>query len=197
MKTIRLKQICKKGKAYEINLGNGTSNCFSSQREAVSFLFNTNLFLTQKLHELHKVYCEVWNSYQSNWFYLDNDRKTPKFAIKETERRCVRNFEAISDLFNLSVERCAFPNGNYFVFIHFFKVTEYLEETIRMLAEIFGKHSNTNAICIMDINIKHVSYTRNELTNFGKFSTTKTFKIPTHISENVNYVPDYSLAVVA
>lgn len=197
MKTIRLKQISTIKKVHVINLGNGTSNKFSSKREAESFLFNTNLFLTDKLHGLHKLYCEIWNAFQDNWFYLDNDRKTSKFALRDIERRCVQNIEAINNLLNLSVDRCGFTNGNYFVFINFNKITDYLEETIRLLAEVFGKHSNTNSICKMDIHIRHVLYARNELSNYGKYSTTRIFKIPTHISEHESYVPDYNLAIVA
>ncbi|MDO9186971.1 MAG: hypothetical protein Q7W13_13235 [Bacteroidia bacterium] len=197
MKTIRIVQISKEQKKYVINLGNGTSNSFSSKREAESFLYNTNLFLTDKLHALHKLYCETWNAFQDNWFYLDNDRKTPKFAIKETERKCVQNLDAIKSLLSLSVDRCYFTNGNYFVFVHFNKIADYLEETIRLLAQVYGKHSNTNAICKMDISIRHILFARNELSNYGKYSTTRIFKIPTHISENKSYVPDYNLAIVA
>ncbi len=197
MKTIRIKQITKNGKTYVINLGNGTSNAFSSKREAESFLFNTNLFLTDKLHDLHQSYIDVWNAYQENWFYFDNDRKTPKFSLKALERDCNSNLDFINKLLTLTVERCGFVNGNYFVFIHFLKIADNLENVIRTLAQMYSKHSNTNAICKMDIIIRRVMYARNELTNYGKRSTTKLFRVPTHISEDKSYSPDYDLAIVA
>lgn len=197
MKTIRLKQISKERKAYVINLGNGTSNSFFSKREAESFLFNTNNFLTDKLHDLHQTYIEVWNSYQENWFYLDNDRNTPKYPLRQIERDCISNLESIKQLLSLSVDRCGFINGNYFVFIHFNKIADYLEETIRLLDEIYGKHSNTNAIFKMDLIIRRVLYARDEINNYGKRSTTKIFKVPTHISENKSYLPELAKLRVA
>lgn len=197
MKTIRLKQINKVDKEYVINLGNGTSNSFSSKREAESFLFYTNLFLSAKLKELHRLHCEANNCYHQNWFYFDNDRKTPKSSLKQIERRCVSNFASINELLNISVERCGFTNGNYFVFIHFLKIADYLEDTIRLLAEMYGKHSNTNAIGDMDAMCKYVMFATNELNNYGKFAKTQTFKIPTHISADKSYVPEFPQLRVA
>lgn len=197
MKEIRLKQVSKIKSEYVINLGNGTSNAFTSQRDANYFLAATNNFLTDKLHDLHMNYVDVFNLFHDNWFYFDNDRKTPKFQLKAIERECEKSLESIKELLALSVDRCGFTNGNYFVFIHFNKIADYLEAVIREIAQISQKRSNTNAIYKMDVILKRVLIARNELSNYGKRSTTKIFRVPTHISEDKSYSPDFNLAIVA
>lgn len=191
MKAIRLKQISRDKKYYVVNLGNGTSNSFSVKREAESFLFSTNNFLTDKLHDLHQSYVDVWNCYQDNWFYFDNNRSTPKFSLYEKERYCIKNLDAIKYLLQFTVDRSEFINGNYFAFINLFKIADHIEDTIRILAEIYGKHSNTNAIYKMDTILRRVLYARNELQNYGKRSTTRIFKVPTHLSEDKGYTPEF------
>lgn len=197
MKEIRLKNVSQVGLSYEVILGNGTINTFTSKRDANYFLAATNVFLTDKLHDLHTQYVDVWNSYQENWFYLSNDRKTCKNDLYQFERDCVRQLNSVKELIDLSVNRCGFTNGNYFVFINFLKITDYLESTIRLLAELYGKHSNTNAISKMDIYIRRVMYCRTELSNYGKRSTTKLFVIPKHISEDKSYIPELAELKVA
>lgn len=191
MKAIRLKQISRDKKYYVVNLGNRTSNSFSVKREAESFLFSTNNFLTDKLHDLHQSYVDVWNCYQDNWFYFDNNRTTPKFSLYEKERACLSNLDAVKNLLQLSVDRAEFTNGNFFTFINLFKVADYLEDSIRIIAEMYSKHSNTNSIYKMDNILRRVMYARNEMQNYGKRSTTKLFKVPTHISEVKGYTPDF------
>ncbi|MGQ0829419.1 MAG: hypothetical protein ACT4ON_13605 [Bacteroidota bacterium] len=189
-KEIRLTNTTKIGKTYQIYLGNGTINTFTSERDAKYFLAATNNFLTDKLHDLHQTYVDVWNRYQENWFYFENSRTTGKSELYAMERNCSKQLDSIRALLDFSVQRCGFTNGNYFVFINFQKITEYLEDIIRLLAEMYGKHSNTNAISKMDVLIRRVLYTRNELANHAKRSTTKLFRIPTHISEDKDYIPE-------
>lgn len=197
MKEIKLTKTTKIGKTYQIYLGNGTINSFSSERDAKYFLASTNKFLTDKLHDLHQTYVDVWNHYQENWFYFENSRTTGKNELYTIERDCSRQLDSIRSLLDLSVHRCGFTNGNYFVFINFQKITDYLENIIRLLAEMYGKHSNTNCISKMDVLIRRVLYARNELSNFGKGATAKLFRIPTHISEHEDYVPELVVLQVA
>ena len=197
MKEIRLTQVNKKSKSYHVYLGNGTDNAFTSKRDANYFLASTNNFLTDKLHETHQLYVDVWNSMQENWFYFDHNRKTRKQPLFTAERECNSLLEITQNHLNLCVQRCWFTNGNYMVFIHLQKCLDNLEETIRTLADMYGKHSNTNAIYKMDLYVKRILIARNELTNYGRRSTTKLFKVPTHISEDKSYIPDYELSIVA
>lgn len=190
MKEIKLKQIIKISNTHQVYLGNGTANKYLSKREANYFLAATNIFLTDKLHELHVQYVDVWNAYQENWFYLGNNRQSNKTYLYEVERALGNHLEDIKNLFDHSVNRCGYTNGNFIVFINFTKVTHLLEATIRLLAELFGKHSNTNGISKMDIYLKRVFYARSEIENYGKRSTTRYFKIPTHISEDKSYIPE-------
>lgn len=191
MKEIRLKTINKVGKQYHVCLGNGTDNSFTSNRDATYFLAATNNFLTDKLRELHESYGDLFNSFRDTWFYFDNDRKTRKQPLFTIERECNEKLDAIRSLLDITVQRSWFTNGNYFVFINFNKIAEYLEEGIRLLAQMYGKHSNTNGIGKMDVHLRRVMRTRNELDHYGKRATTRLFKIPTHISENKNYIPDF------
>lgn len=190
MKEIKLKNSIKVGKSYQVHLGNGTANKFTSKREADAFLSATNIFLTDKLHELHVQYIDVWNSYQNNWFYLNNNRQSNKSNLYEIERNLNEYMQNIQQLLDHSVNRCGYTNGNFFVFINFTKITHCMEAAIRLLAELFGKHSNTNGIAKMDIYLKRVFYARSEIENYGKRSTTRYFKIPVHISEDKSYIPE-------
>ena len=198
MKEIRLKTISKVDKSYHVFLGNGTDNSFSSNREAHYFLAATNNFLTLKLREFHCSYIDVFNSFQDNWFYLDNDRKHRKQNLYQIERELNENLDACRNLLDLLAQRSWFTNGNLFVFINFFKIANYLEETVRSLAQIYAKHSNTNGIGKMDVILGRIMISRNYLENYGKErSTTRLFKIPTHISESKSYVPDFPQLRVA
>jgi hypothetical protein len=189
MKGIKLINYTQVGKTYQVSLGNGTINFFNSKRDAGYFLAATNMFLCDRLKDLHTQYVDVWKSYQENWFYLDNNRKTNKNYLYTVERDFNKNLNSIKALLDLSVQRCGLTNGNYFVFINFLKITDYLESTVRQLATLYGKHSNTNAISLMDIYIRRAMYARVEINNYGKRSTTKLFVIPKHISEKENYTP--------
>ncbi|HEY0029185.1 MAG TPA: hypothetical protein VGC65_00390 [Bacteroidia bacterium] len=197
MKEVKLVNVSTVGKTHSVYLGNGTINRFSSLRDAKQFLAQTNNFLTDKLHAFHKTYVEVWNHYQANWFYLDNGRKTNKADFFALERELVAKLNNVSFRFDLIVQRCGFINGNFFAFTHFFSVADELESVIRSLSELYSSHDNANAIYIMDQLIFNIMYARNELNNYGKRSTTKLFKIPTHISEDKSYIPELAELRVA
>lgn len=190
MKEVRIKQISKFGKTYSVYLGNGTVNNFSSDRDAKQFIAQTNNFLTDKLHGFHKTYTEVWQHYQNNWFYFDNGRLTRKADMFAFERSIKEKLEFVNQKLDLIVHRSGSTNGNYFAFIHLFGIADLLESTVRLLAELYSSHDNRNAIYVMDQLIFALMYARNELNNYGKRSTTKLFKIPTHISENKSYIPE-------
>lgn len=198
MKEIKLKQITKSGSEYRVALGNGTQNTFTSIRDANLFLGATNNFLTDKLHEVHSIYVDVWNCYQLNYFYFSSPRpkETNLYLI---ERELVEHIDAIRNLLNLSVERAHHINGNFFVFIHFLKIADSLDAVVRILAQINKQQNNANGIYLLDGIIRRILYTRHELDSYAKRSTTKLFiVVPTHISEDKSYTPDFSgLRIVA
>lgn len=197
MKEVRIKQISKFGKNYSVYLGNGTVNNFTSTRDANQFLAQTNNFLTDKLHGLHKTYSEVLQHYHNNWFYFDNGRLTRKADMHALERSIKGKLELVGQKLDLIVQRSGFTNGNYFAFIHLFGIADLLESAVRLLAELYSSRDDRNAIYIMDQIIFSIMYARNELNNYGKRSTTKLFKIPTHISEDKSYTPELAELRVA
>lgn len=197
MKEIRLKAINKINKSYHVFLGNGTDNSFLSLRDANSFLASTNNFLTAKLHELHTSYVELLNSFHDNWFYFENGRKTKQGELYALERQCNEYLNSAGDLLQRTALHSWLTNANYLVFINFFKIASFLEDLLRILALMYSKHANTNGISKMDVYLKHIMFMRNELENYGKRSTTRLFKIPTHISENKSYVPEFPQLRVA
>jgi hypothetical protein len=197
MKEVKITRISKTGKQHSVYLGNGTLNNFTSQRDAKMFLAQTNNFLTVKLHGLHKTYTEVWNHYQANWFYFDNGRLTKKASQFQNERDLKRKLEAVNSKLDLIVNRCGSTNGNYFTFIHLFDIADELESAIRLLSELYSSRDMANSIYIMDELIYNIMYSRNELNNYGKRSTTRLFKIPTHISEDKSYTPVLEVLRVA
>jgi len=197
MKEIRLRHISSKGKIHEVCLGNGTINTFNSLRDARQFIATTNNFLTDKIHDLNLIYSEVWVAYRNNWFYLDNGRKQGNADNYQLERDCEHLITTTHNLFNLSTERCGFTIGNYFVFIHLSKITDNLENIVRILSQIYGQRKDGNAIYHMDSLVRRVMYLRNEINDYGKRSTTKHFKMPTHISEDKSYIPELAVLRVA
>lgn len=197
MKEVKITRISKIGKTYSVYLGNGTVNNFTSDRDAKQFIAQTNNFLTDKLHGFHKSYTEVLNHYHNNWFYFDNGRLTHKANLFAMERELRSKLDAVSLKLDLIVSRSGSTNGNYFAFIHFFGIADLLESVIRQLAELYSSHDNRNAIYLMDQMIFTIMYARNELNNYGKRSTTKLFKIPTHISEDKSYTPELAELRVA
>ncbi len=197
MKEVKIKKITSFGKTHSVYLGNGTVNNFSSLRDANQFLAQTNNFLTDKLHGFHKQYTEVWQHYQNNWFYFDNGRRTHKADLFALERDIKQKLDHVTQKLDLIVHRSGSTNGNYFAFVHFFGIADLLESAVRLLAELYSAHDNRNSIYLMDQIIFSIMYARNELNNYGKRSTTKLFKIPTHISEDKSYTPDLTELRVA
>lgn len=188
MKEVRITQITKERQGYSVYLGNGTINNFTSIKDARHFLTETNKFLNFKIHSLHKIYRDVWLSYQSNWFYFDNGRKVGSDFAKE--RECHAVLDRIYNHFDLSIRRCDSTNGNYFTFIHLIQASEDLELVVRNIADLYHSREDFNAIYDMDTAIMNLMYLRNEIINYGKTSRTKIFKVPTHLSEDKSYTPE-------
>ncbi len=193
MKEIKLKNVSKNKDGYKIYLGNGTCNAFKSKHDAELFLNTTNKFLTEKLHDIHLTYIDVWKCYQENWFYFENNRNKPKFDLFQVEREILSQLDPIPLLFTLSVQRAGFTNGNFFSFINLQKALNNIENTIRLLSSIYHKHSDTTSVYKMDSYIRRVLYSKAEMDSYGKLSTTKIFKVvPTHISEHKEFIPELS-----
>ncbi len=190
MKEVKINKTSKYGKTHSVYLGNGTINDFTSLREANQFLAETNKFLNFKIHTLHKIYREVWSAYQANWFYFDNGRKIKKANLYSKERECTQLLTSIQNHFDLTVQRSGFTNGNYFAFTHLLSAAENLDSVVRLLADLYGMREDFNAIYDMDSTIMNIMYMQNEMNNYGKTSRTKLFKVPTHISEKKNFVPE-------
>ncbi len=198
MKTIKINRIEKNGKLYSVCLGNGTINNFTSSREASAFLSSTNRFLTQQMYEIRGNFADVWNAYHRAWGLFDNDKKSsPKADLYNMERSCVENLDGVRKSFDLAEKRAGFTNGNYFAFIHFNYAIDRLEETVRILSHVHSNHSDYVGVNAMDVICKRLLYNRNELQNFGRYATTKLFKVPTHISEDASYVPPLAELKVA
>lgn len=201
MKEIKIVQVSanRKSQGYTIHLGNGTTNNFASIRESNYFLASTNNFLTFKLHQLHSLYIEVWNKYHADWFYFGNNRRNSAGTnLNIVESEIVEKLRMTEYALKLSHERCQHINGNFFVFKHLQNASDWLDEIIRSLAH-FSKSGNRHTdIYNLDDMISRNQVIRFEIDRYGKTANTKLFKVPTHISEDKSYIPDFNgLRIVA
>lgn len=201
MKEIKIKQVSsnRKGQGYLIHLGNGTTNSFASLRDANYFLAATNNFLTFKLHQLHTLFTEVWNKYHNDWFYFgSNRRNNTGNNLNLIELDITEKLRMIELALILSHKRCQHINGNYFTFKHLINSSDWIDEVVRTLAQTSKSGNRHTDIYNLDDLISRNQVIRFEIERYGKFATTKLFKVPTHISEDKSYTPDLSdLRIVA
>ena len=194
MKDIRLQHVTQEFKQYVVYLGNGTKNFFNSKRDARLFLGSTNNFLTDKMHELHNLYMDVHKKYHDVYFYLGPSSTQNNYQI---DKKINDKLQGVLQSMDLAYSRCHFTNGNFFTFTHFFTIETELQEICRLLAPIYIGISNRSAVYDLDGLVKRLMYVHNELDMYGKRATTQLFRIPTHISETVDYAPELAELRVA
>lgn len=203
MKEIKLTELHitpnRKGKGYCVHLGNGTSNTFTSKADAKTFIGSTNNFLDRYFHELHILYKDVLVKYQDNWFNFKSPRTNKKEVnLHLKEEFIYQHLTNAERALTLAHERSHHTNGNYFVFVHLFNVAEALEEVIRALAEISNLKNNRNEVFTLDSYLSRKQVIHNFLDTYAKYSTTRYFKVPTHITQDRSWKPDFThLKIVA
>jgi hypothetical protein len=136
MKEVRIKQytlpdkssVYIKQKQYRVWLGNHATNYFSSEKETLRFLAETNRFLTDCLHELNYLYGIVFQEYRAVWFYAKRDE-----SIESTIMDYFLDADKL--MINLTT-RGQTTNGNAFVFNWLFAVCDSLTKAVSIILDL-------------------------------------------------------------
>jgi len=152
MKSIQLKQYTHVKGIYKVSIGNGIHRDFKNKKSCLKFLVNCNRYLTIKLVEVNSIFVNLFTHYRRNWFYFDHN-KNPGFELFEADRRCKKNLESISNVFDIMVERSHYQNGNHFVFAHFKMILRDMKQVITLLQVLMKSKSNT-----VDFHELHIIY---------------------------------------
>lgn len=197
MKVVKITRIIEDGNSYKVCLGNGTVHHFTRERNAKDFLGNTNKFLTAKLYESRDLFTATWQKYQASWGYFENDKKSKKSEMRESDRECRQLLDSCEEAFNSIVQRSWFTNGNYFVFHHFNRVIENLMVVIKQLNIICKKHSITHELYTYDNLFKRLQTLSNEINTYGQLEAHSLFKMPQHIDMEKEFIPQIPQLKVA
>ena len=133
----------KRGKGFEVYLGNGSAYHFASKRGAVAFLNETSKFLTHSLFHLQELYIQTWTNFQETYFLLKINKEYKDNEIKHV---CENASVAIERSRDLAIMRCTWPNGAYFSFLHLRVISENIKTILRELRKIYKRRSDTAMI---------------------------------------------------
>lgn len=197
MKVVKLKYISEEGKSFRVYLGNGTIHHFSRKRNAQDFLSTTNKFLTSRLYESRDIFTAIWNKYQQNWAYFDNDKATRKSELRENDRECRMLLDNIEEQFNLIAQRSWFQNGNYHVFSQFNYIIENLKVIVKHLNNISKKQSVAMELFGYDNLFERLQTLATKINNYGQLEAHSLFKMPQHIDMDKEFIPQLPQLKVA
>jgi hypothetical protein len=180
MKRIRLKVIDRTGNNYQVSLGNGACRIFASKRTAVSFLGDTNKFLTKQLYELRSIYMSTWIKYNHSWGYFMNDRFYGISKKVSHEKIITDNINAIEQRFQLVVDRCHYGNGNHLTFTGLLVIASSIKEIIAVLNDYAKSKSSTADLFEYDSLHDRTTKVETELRNYARVQWSEQTKSALH-----------------
>jgi hypothetical protein len=144
-------------KKYRIFLGNDCKVAFDNIKAAQQFLSETNLFLTQTLHELNDIYIQAFSMFRRYWFHFqrDTDNITDIIIL-------------IDKTFLLAVNRCHSPNSNYFIFNHLFSIIKNLSELLSLTYKVVQSKWLATDINLMNVYQLQLKRAYERIENWGK-----------------------------
>lgn len=166
MKTIKLKayespvktSLLTRDRRHKVHLGNGLICYFESQKEAKSYLHQTNVFLNNKILEINKIYTEIFSEYRK--IYIICFQFIPQVKVRD-------NIELIEKTFFLVLSRHDWANGIDFTWIHFNKILDACVKLINDITANLKKHNDYRYINNFTIYLEHVKYIREKLNTWG------------------------------
>jgi hypothetical protein len=159
-----------KRQKYKCSLGNGYAGLFSSSKELLAFMTETNVFLNEKLHELNFIYIELFGFYRLAWFYLDQ-QKNSQLNLKGLEQQTTNNINGINQAFNLIVSRSGYTNGNHFVFTHFKSIIKPSLELCGNLLILYKSKGHTDKVYKLNYLVRQLNNLNKELEIYPKTET--------------------------
>lgn len=173
----------KKGKIYEVYLGNGTAHFFKSEQSTKQFLAQTSKYLTDLLHEIHELYQAIWKEYQENWFYFQHNKKTMSAKFYDDDRTCRRKLHDIEELRDLIVERSDWSLGTIFSFKNSELILDNFKLILKILTELNRSRSNTNEIYKLKSLYRRTMVLKQDLEGYSEEDAVFLFEVPKEINE--------------
>lgn len=184
----------KYGKNYLVYLGNGTTHNFAQTRQAKRFLALTSKFLTKTLYELRFIFCQVNTIYIRNWAYFKHNKATMSHRHIVDETFCKETLRATEDTFDLVVNRCEYPNGNYFAFQKQQLITRYLADVVLRLDKLHKTKSNAVDRFEFDAIYTRLQQIETELSNYSQTQAYQIFTLPMHIGDDTReFIPELKI----
>lgn len=185
----------KRGKGFDVYLGNGTAYHFASKRMAGIFLNETSKFLTHSIFHLQELYIESWSNYQQTYFLLKINKD---YKDNEVKRMCENASAAIEKARDLAIMRCRWPNGAYFTFLHLNTIGENIKLILRELRKIYKSRSDTAMLYRITTRYRLVMQIVKEIECFKEEESIYLFDIPAEIlsedEKQTMYIPEMKVA---
>lgn len=123
---------------YWVHLGNGVKTKYKNKKLAFAFLNQASEFINHKLHEYNFLLIEAFELYRLNYFYFNLN--SDFIAL---ERKIKEELNVAASLFDLTLSRYDWQNGNHFVFNHINRIYGSFEAIFTGLKEITKHKQNT------------------------------------------------------
>ncbi len=159
---------------YDISLGNGVKEYFTSMKEAKRYLAITNRFLNSKLHEANSLLSDCYSEYRKNWFYFTSENLLANKEIIKLENKIRSNLGSTDKELKLLVERSHWINGNHFAFHHLNNISDYLVCIIDNLQIVCRRRKDYSELKLLEFNKLYAMRLGYSVMNYGK----KEVKIP-------------------
>lgn len=151
-----------KQKQYSVFLGNGAKCYFTNLKDAKQFIAETNRFLTSILHELNRLYGELFVEYRKVWFYMSDNYET-----KRVEKDLKLLFIELDNYFARIGDKNTTLNGNYFVFNNLNGIIDVLEKLIKFISEVYRTRRHFSEIKTVQSFIRQLESLRRDLKEYA------------------------------
>lgn len=172
MKQIKLTAFSKYKTCYQVGLGNGTVHKFSNQKATQKFLVDTGKFLTTVLFTCNDILIELHSQCRELW--LLSNKLSEDAQIK-------REIETLEHLLTLTIRRCDWDNGPYYVFIDLEKFCFFSKRLIKTLLSISTVQStDTLRRYRLDSLFTKIYSEERKLNDYGQFEAAQIIDVSSY-----------------
>jgi len=149
---------------YSVFLGNNYRTIFSSKRDALKFIADTNKYLSVKMHQVNNLYGQTISVYRLCWPYFFHNKKGGRNRGFD-ERKCEENIKIVTDQLNRLIASPT-PNHNAFVWSYFNRAIDCLAEIMDICMELHRSRSNGAEVVICQLILTQLLTVKNELLQY-------------------------------
>lgn len=150
---------------YRVALGNNYTVEFTSKRDALAFLAETNRFLNGQLYQLSSLYADSFRLYRNAWIYFAHGKSN---GLNDVQYICSAKITAIESAFNLAVDRSQWENGNFLVFAQLNFIVDEITALCNNLKRVFEHRGITNSLYEADSFISRANFIKTCIVIFPK-----------------------------